>query len=165
MNYYLIGFVVLGLIVSIGLIVKFKIVQIKIKLPEISFKSPALFIIITITAVIFLGTSIYCYSLYSHISTEVISLNDKLNEKNDRIEALTNQNIKAVKENMRNTLALGFYMDHACIVTSTGQKYHRYGCSHIENSDFWIYNTEAAEQKGYTPCSDCWTDIYLSEYL
>lgn len=58
-----------------------------------------------------------------------------------------------------------FYRRHACIVTESGEKYHRYGCQYLSDiTSFWIYNTEAAESKGYEPCSNCYDntsqDIY-----
>ena len=49
-----------------------------------------------------------------------------------------------------------FYHEYACIVTKAGEKYHRYGCSHLSYDSFWIYNVAAAESRGYEPCSDCW---------
>lgn len=44
---------------------------------------------------------------------------------------------------------------YAVIVTTTGKKYHHYGCYHINGSSVYIYNIELAESKGYTPCLDC----------
>ena len=49
-----------------------------------------------------------------------------------------------------------FFRNSACIVTTGGEKYHHYGCYHIGDSSYWIYNVELAEAKGYTPCLDCW---------
>ena len=49
-----------------------------------------------------------------------------------------------------------FYHKHAVIVTTTGQKYHRHSCYHISGRRFYIYNTENAKAKGYTPCLDCY---------
>jgi len=51
---------------------------------------------------------------------------------------------------------LFFFRVGACIVTTTGEKYHHYGCYHIEGQPFWIYNVELAEANGYIPCLDCW---------
>ncbi len=51
---------------------------------------------------------------------------------------------------------LSFFRRGACIVTEEGYRYHHYGCPHIDGHDFWIYNVELAEVKGYTPCLDCW---------
>ena len=49
-----------------------------------------------------------------------------------------------------------FFRNYACIVTTSGSKYHHYGCYHIEGRSFYIYNIELAKSKGYTPCLDCW---------
>ena len=50
-----------------------------------------------------------------------------------------------------------FFDSHAEIVGDDGTKvYHKYGCSKLDRSNgFWIYNTEAAESKGYTKCTLC----------
>lgn len=49
-----------------------------------------------------------------------------------------------------------FFRSGACIVTTAGERYHHWGCYHIGDSSYWIYNVELAEAKGYTPCLDCW---------
>lgn len=48
-----------------------------------------------------------------------------------------------------------FYHDHACVVTDSGEKYHRYGCGSLNLDLFWIYNIEYARYLGYEPCSHC----------
>lgn len=48
-----------------------------------------------------------------------------------------------------------FFHKYAVVVTTAGKKYHHYGCYHIEDRQFYIYNIAAAEAKGYTPCLDC----------
>lgn len=48
-----------------------------------------------------------------------------------------------------------FYHDYAVITTTTGKKYHRYGCYHIKNRSFYIFNIENAKARGYTKCLDC----------
>ena len=49
-----------------------------------------------------------------------------------------------------------FYHAYACIVTTNGYRYHRFGCYHIDGRPFFIYNTNTAESWGYSPCLDCW---------
>ena len=56
-------------------------------------------------------------------------------------------------QNLRNEY--DFFHNNAVIVTTTGNKYHRYGCQHIKNRPYYIYNIELAKAKGYTPCLDC----------
>ncbi len=51
-----------------------------------------------------------------------------------------------------------FFDDHAVIVLNDGSgKYHKYDCLHrvISDSRFWIYNIEAAIDRGYEACSLC----------
>lgn len=48
-----------------------------------------------------------------------------------------------------------FWRNSAVIVTTTGEKYHTYGCGHIDGRRYWIYNIELAKAKGYTACLDC----------
>lgn len=50
-----------------------------------------------------------------------------------------------------------FYDQNACIVTVSGEKYHRYECYHWQTGNgFWIFNVEYAESLGYEPCLDCY---------
>lgn len=60
---------------------------------------------------------------------------------------------------------LRFFRNGACIVTEEGYRYHHYGCYHIAGREYWIYNTELAEYKGYSPCIDCWEDGLLAIIL
>lgn len=60
---------------------------------------------------------------------------------------------------------LRFFRNGACIVTEEGYRYHHYGCHHIAGREYWIYNTELAEYKGYSPCIDCWEDGLLTIIL
>ena len=49
-----------------------------------------------------------------------------------------------------------FMRNYTAIVTFAGNRYHQYGCRHIRNREFTIYNVLLAEFHGYTPCLDCW---------
>ena len=84
------------------------------------------------------------------------SLNDELSKMEFLYDArgnLLESERKAVSEMSAEN---AFYNFHACIVTESGEKYHRYGCQYVENAtSFWIYNIEAAEGRGYEPCSVC----------
>ena len=60
---------------------------------------------------------------------------------------------------------LRFFRNGACIVTEEGYRYHHYGCYHLVGREYWIYNTELAEYKGYSPCLDCWDDGLLTIIL
>ena len=48
-----------------------------------------------------------------------------------------------------------FYHKYAVITTTTGYRYHKYGCYHLNYNSFYIYNISNAASQGYTPCLDC----------
>jgi len=49
-----------------------------------------------------------------------------------------------------------FMNDYVVIVSDDGTKlYHKYDCSRLDLSYFWVYNTEAAEVEGYSACPYC----------
>lgn len=51
---------------------------------------------------------------------------------------------------------LDFFDEHAVVIADDGTGiYHRYGCSYLDVSSFWIFNTEYADYMEYTPCSHC----------
>lgn len=50
-----------------------------------------------------------------------------------------------------------FFAMNACIVTPSGEKYHRLHCSHISDTEsYMIFNVKTAELFGYGKCSDCY---------
>lgn len=51
---------------------------------------------------------------------------------------------------------LSFYRNNAVLVTLGGERYHHWGCYHLNGRQYLIYNIELAEIRGYTPCLDCW---------
>lgn len=52
-----------------------------------------------------------------------------------------------------------FFYNYAVVVSKNDQShYHRYGCSDIDFDYFWIYNTEAAKDRGLSPCSKCFSE-------
>ena len=49
-----------------------------------------------------------------------------------------------------------FLDDYIVIVSAKDQsKYHKYGCSELDLSEFWAYNTDLAKSYGYTACPLC----------
>lgn len=53
---------------------------------------------------------------------------------------------------------LNYYEKYAAIVPNNGsKKYHIHGCEDLDDSSsFWIYNYNAAEERGYSACSKCY---------
>lgn len=69
--------------------------------------------------------------------------------KTEAIEKLQAENSDMQKE-------IRFYDDHVVFVSDDGtRKYHNYSCPYLDLSHFWAYNTEAAKDEGYKPCSHC----------
>lgn len=95
---------------------------------------------------------------------EIIAQNQQiedLQKLNDTIsDELDTVTIKADKyfDYIYNTSSEFFFFRRcAAIVTSAaGEKYHHFDCYHWKGSNFYIYNIENAEHKGYTACADCW---------
>ncbi len=80
---------------------------------------------------------------------EIVSLqieNDELRKKVDKQEISI-----ALMEN-----DYIFYAHHAACVSENDRYYHHPDCDDFDDSYFYIYNTELAEVKGYTPCPICW---------
>jgi TolA-binding protein len=78
------------------------------------------------------------------------SYRSQLASKDDTIENLREKN------NLMSS-KIAFYDWAVVVVPNNGsKKYHKHGCSYLDLSDgFWAYNSEAAESRGYKPCSHC----------
>ncbi len=51
--------------------------------------------------------------------------------------------------------------DNYVFVTKSGERYHRPDCRHISNrSNVIQITTEQAQNSGYTPCKDCFSELY-----
>lgn len=48
-----------------------------------------------------------------------------------------------------------FYERYAVIVGNSNSYYHSYGCPDLDDSYFYIFNTENARYQGYRPCPYC----------
>lgn len=56
-----------------------------------------------------------------------------------------------------------FCNKHIVVVSDDGTRnYHKIGCWYFDDSYFWAYNKELAEQKGYNPCSFCFGSFFRS---
>lgn len=111
------------------------------------------------------------------VSENNIELNQFIDKQIEKIESLEKENSELMTEleelklaknwvddeliNYRYKVRLyeniaEFYDEHAVIVPDDGSGlYHKYECTEWYMQSFWIYNTEAAESKGYKPCSKC----------
>lgn len=91
------------------------------------------------------------------LNKEIQTLNaslTELKESNESLEFRIELLVEAKKEQNKK---LSFYEEHAVCVGDNSRRYHKYGCSLFDDySNFWIYNIEYAEYKGYKPCSLCY---------
>lgn len=56
-----------------------------------------------------------------------------------------------------------FCNDHIVVVSDDGTRtYHKVQCFYFDDSYFWAYNLEAAQQQGYKPCSFCFSRYFDS---
>ena len=113
------------------------------------------FIICILVICVSLCTNAYlayqCSTLKTEVSDKEFSLTQAEYRERRHLEEINRyqKNLGAISDEYR------FYHDYAVIVTESGSRYHSYGCYHIRNASFWIYNVEAAKGEGYTPCKDC----------
>lgn len=122
---------------------------------------------ITKIAIIILGftcifLSIICARL-CFSRNDIIAQNNVLIEENKKINkswearySYKCDELERIENRMSKINAeFNFWRNSAVIVTTTGEKYHTYGCPHIVDRKYWIYNKELAIHKGYEPCLDC----------
>lgn len=57
-----------------------------------------------------------------------------------------------------------YFHEAAVIITPGGSKYHRFGCSHINEREVYILNIEAAVDIGYSACLDCKKELSFKEW-
>ena len=127
-------------------------------------------IILFICLCISFGYAQHWHSLFIYEKEEILSGNEHIHkldaelkeyknlysDQTDKIKDLEEKNEKLLGDFSKASWEAFWYEQHAGICTPGGNKYHTYDCYHWKNSDsFWIYNIEAAEQRGYEPCLDC----------
>ena len=91
------------------------------------------------------------------LEKEIASQKSTISTQKTQINNLEKEVDELEDRNMDLFFDLYFYEEYAAIVPDDGRKrYHIYGCEDCDTSSFWIYNIEAAEQKGYYPCPKCY---------
>lgn len=91
----------------------------------------------------------------NELKKDVEALKYQVSNKQSTINRLNEENNDLRIGNYEDKWALEFYDKYAVCVNSNSKKYHKYGCDDFDESYFWIYNIEAAEQEGYYPCPKC----------
>ena len=91
----------------------------------------------------------------SRLEQQVKSKDSTIKTKDSTIKRLEGEIDDLEDEKWGNYFELQFYDNHAALVDQHSKKYHKYGCDDFDSSYFWIYNIEAAEDRGYYECSKC----------
>lgn len=81
----------------------------------------------------------------------ILEQEETIKTKSEEYLAL-NEKYQSLQENY------DFYYKFAACVDENNNYYHHYGCDYFDDSSFWIYNINAADEKGYKPCPHCWND-------
>lgn len=105
----------------------------------------------------------YCGNWYPFIYKDIVYLpmtSSVMNELNltssfDETNGF-NVNKSVLPQQAPATEKSSFLDDYIVIVSAKDQtKYHKYGCSELDLSEFWAYNTELAQSYGCTACPKC----------
>lgn len=91
------------------------------------------------------------------------SLQKRIAEKSSKVASLTGDINTLKRKNEKMEKVYDFCNDHVVVVSDDGtRKYHKIQCIYFDDSYFWAYNTEKAQQLGYTPCSFCFSRYFDS---
>lgn len=91
----------------------------------------------------------------SKLESEKLALNDEISALNRKISGLDYAVYALENQISKNEDKLNFYDEFVVFVVDDGSNwYHKYGCELFEG-DFWAYNVDNAEHKGYIPCKVC----------
>ena len=113
---------------------------------------------ILILALIGYGLYNYAYNAGYDAGHRFAEANSKESMYKNMTESLTDQ-VSTYESYLK------YFLDAAVFVTEYGERYHRFQCHYIQDSNrIWIYNPENAKVKGYSPCSYCFS-MSSSEYL
>ena len=112
--------------------------------------------IVVTLLVVSVGWNIYQYTVND-------SLRDNLNATASQLEIMqtrysASSDLYTDMRNSYNRIAdnYEFWEDHACVVPSGSSTYHIFpNCPRCDTSYFYIYNTEQAENLGYSICNLC----------
>lgn len=91
------------------------------------------------------------------------SLQKRIAEKSSKVASLTGDINTLKRKNEKMEKVYDFCNDHVVVVSDDGtRKYHKIQCIYFDDSCFWAYNLEAAQQQGYKPCSFCFSRYFDS---
>lgn len=115
--------------------------------------------IISIVVLCFAVAGIFAFSVYQYAEFKNLTSDyTKLQEEYDSLSAKYDDAIDEYSETQRNMvearMELEKYRKYAVFVNEDSTYYHTYKCP-LQKGSFWIYNINAAESRGYSPCPIC----------
>lgn len=109
---------------------------------------------IAVFAVLFvlsLCLSVYMFFINQNINNELIDAEQRLAKCYETITELRLANTDIREE-------VSFWEGRFVFVSTSGERYHKYGCSHIEERKCVILEFDEARVLNYKPCNDCLPD-------
>lgn len=107
-----------------------------------------------VLSIVFLGSSVFfCYK-YIETRNECAALQQSLLVSKEAISTLSAQYMESIDENAALMDEVSFWNENLVLITESGSKYHKYGCSYAKNCTK-ILSIEKAEARGYSACTYC----------
>lgn len=111
--------------------------------------------IFTIVLSVLLIISLICNIIQA---IDINDYEDIVSEQHKTIDDKSSTISSLIDDGFENWNLLQFYEKHVVVVSDDGTNlYHKYGCEDFDDSSFWAYNVEKAEQLGYIPHKGCCT--------
>lgn len=140
-------------------------------IPKLKFNKTVCITLILLTVIsLTTGFNVYQYNKLMSDNNEISSLTEQVESLNNQLSSkqgeifLLNSTVKTHESKIESLeKQINFYENHVAIVYDYNTNlYHKYICYDAAlkiykngDSSFWIYNTEAAEKRGYSPCPSC----------
>lgn len=117
-------------------------------------RSRKLSIVFLALSIVLLCSSAFLCCKCIEIQNEYVVLQQSFLKSNEAIDVLSSQYMEVSGENLTLKSEVDFWSGNFVLITQSGSKYHRYGCSYAKNSNA-IVSFSQAESRGYTACSHC----------
>lgn len=122
----------------------------------IKFNKFSVLIISSVLIILYLAIMAAYYHIhYQALDQKISTLESTIKNKDTYISQLQEQLRDSRIKTYNLQDELDFYEEYAVCVNENSKKYHTYDCEDFDASSFWIYNTNAAENKGYYACPKC----------
>lgn len=90
------------------------------------------------------------------LNASISELTEASNEKEEKLRRFRSLSDMYLSEKNELKQTVDFFNKHVVFVPDDGYRmYHKYGCLLFDDSYFWAYNVEKAQQLGYSPCWLC----------